>query len=435
MRGWLDLLILFFCCVIEIFLLYDFFNSFFEVKIKRNYVRIVCIGITCVLYLINMFQNNMLNLLLIPIVLWLFVTILFDAKLGIRFVYFIMAYIVMIGVEFLYIILSNTTTALLEKTGLISGSEYLWQLLLIKFLNYIVFIVLKQMSFKSKKRMTNKLFLIYLCVSVSTLGTMLTVFYSGIDIGRNIVLKILMTLFFGCMIAGNMVLFYAFQNYTEILSENSKQELELLYQRAEVERLTKIAEWNNNYNEIVHNTSHYLKVIGQLAYERKNDEICKLVDKLNGKLNREEICEYSNNKMLNIILSEYSAKAESAGVVFDVYVEPGCTLNHVQDVDLITMIGNLLDNAILAASKKEKDSSVIVRIFMQKDGKLCVIKVVNDFVEKLKEVKGKLISTKKEAGVHGIGLSSISKIAEKYNGYLECYIIDEKFNAVVVLAV
>lgn len=435
MRGWLDLLILFFCCVIEIFLLYDFFNSFFEVNIKRNYVRIVCIGITCVLYLINMFQNNMLNLLLIPIVLWLFVTILFDAKLGIRFVYFIMAYIVMIGVEFLYIILSNTTTALLEKTGLISGAEYLWQLLLIKFLNYIVFIVLKQMSFKSKKRMTNKLFLIYLCVSVSTLGTMLTVFYFGIDIGRNIVLKILMTLFFGCMIAGNMVLFYAFQNYTEILSENSKQELELLYQRAEVERLTKIAEWNNNYNEIVHNTSHYLKVIGQLAYERKNDEICKLVDKLNGKLNREEICEYSNNKMLNIILSEYSVKAESAGVVFDVYVEPGCALNHVQDVDLITMIGNLLDNAILAASKKEKDSSVIVRIFMQKDGKLCVIKVVNDFVEKLKEVKGKLISTKKEAGVHGIGLLSISKIAEQYNGYLECYIIDEKFNAVVVLAV
>lgn len=283
--------------------------------------------------------------------------------------------------------------------------------------------------------MTNKLFLIYLCVPVSTLGTMLTVFYSGIDIGSNMVLKILMTLFFGCMIAGNMLLFYAFQKYTENLSEKSKQELEILYQRGEVERLTKIAEWNDNYNEIVHNTSHYLKVIGQLAYERKNDEICKVVDKLNGKLNREGIFEYSNHKMLNIILSEYSVKAESAGAVFDVYVEPGCILNHIQDVDLITMLGNLLDNAILAASKKKKDSSVVVRIFMQKDGKLCVIKVVNDFVEKVQEVGGRLISTKKEAGVHGIGLASVSKIAEQNNGYLEHYIIDGKFNAVVVLLV
>ena len=268
-------------------------------------------------------------------------TILFDSKLGIRFVYFIMAYIVMIGVEFLYIVLSNTTTRLLAKTGLIPVSEYLWQLLLIKFLNYIVFIVLKQMSAKSKNRMTNKLFLIYMCVPISTLGTMLTVFYSGIDVSCNVVLKILMTVFFVCMIAGNMVLFYAFQKYTENLSENSRQQIELLYQKAEVDRLTKIAEWNDNYNEIVHNTSHYLKVIGQLAYEGKNDEICKVVDKINGKLIRKEICEYSNNKMLNIILSEYSIKAKSAGVDFDVYVEPGCILNHIQDVDLITMLGNL----------------------------------------------------------------------------------------------
>lgn len=435
MMGWLDLLILFFCCIIEVFLLYDYFYNFFEIKIKRKHIKIVCAGTIGTIFFVNMLQSNMLNLILVPIVLWFFVTVLFDSKVGIRFVYFIMAYIVMIGVEFLYIVLSNTTTALLAKTGLIPVSEYLWQLLLIKFLNYIVFIVLKQMATKSKSGITNKLFLIYLCVPVSTLGTMLTVFYSGIDVGSNVVLKILMTLFFVCMIAGNMILFYAFQKYTENLNENSKQQLELLYQRSEVERLTKIAEWNDNYNEIVHNTAHYLKVIGQLAFGGKNDEICKVVDKLNGKLNREEISEYCNHKMLNIILSEYSIKAESVGVVFDAYVEPGCILNHIQDVDLITMLGNLLDNAVLAASKKEKDTSVVVRIFMQKEGKLCVIKVVNDFVEKIQEVKGRLISTKKEAGMHGIGLVSISKIAEQNNGYLEHYIIDGKFNAVVVLAV
>lgn len=435
MMGWLDLLILFFCCIIEVFLLYDYFYNFFEIKIKRKHIKIVCAGTIGTIFFVNMLQSNMLNLILVPIVLWFFVTVLFDSKVGIRFVYFIMAYIVMIGVEFLYIVLSNTTTALLAKTGLIPVSEYLWQLLLIKFLNYIVFIVLKQMATKSKSGITNKLFLIYLCVPVSTLGTMLTVFYSGIDVGSNVVLKILMTLFFVCMIAGNMILFYAFQKYTENLNENSKQQLELLYQRSEVERLTKIAEWNDNYNEIVHNTAHYLKVIGQLAFEGKNDEICKVVDKLNGKLNREKISEYCNHKMLNIILSEYSIKAESVGVVFDAYVEPGCILNHIQDVDLITMLGNLLDNAVLAASKKEKDTSVVVRIFMQKEGKLCVIKVVNDFVEKIQEVKGRLISTKKEAGMHGIGLVSISKIAEQNNGYLEHYIIDGKFNAVVVLAV
>ena len=40
--GWLDLLILFFCCVIEVFLLYDYFNNFFESKLKRKYIKILC---------------------------------------------------------------------------------------------------------------------------------------------------------------------------------------------------------------------------------------------------------------------------------------------------------------------------------------------------------------------------------------------------------
>lgn len=39
MMGWLDLFILFFNCVIEVFLLYDYFNNFFEVAIKENILK------------------------------------------------------------------------------------------------------------------------------------------------------------------------------------------------------------------------------------------------------------------------------------------------------------------------------------------------------------------------------------------------------------
>ena len=102
--GWLDLLILFFCCIIEVFLLYDYFYNFFEIKIKRKYIKIVCAGTIGTIFFVNMLQSNMLNLIFVPMVLWIFVTVLFDSKLGIRFVYFIMAYIVMIRVEFLYIV-------------------------------------------------------------------------------------------------------------------------------------------------------------------------------------------------------------------------------------------------------------------------------------------------------------------------------------------
>lgn len=433
--DWLDTLIIFLCCIIEVFLLYDYFANFFEIKIKDRYKEMSCIGTIGAIFAINLLNNNILNLLFVPVVLWTFVTVVFDAKMGIRVGYFILAYSVMIGVEFLYIILSNATSKILTNNGLIPVSEYLWELLVIKFLNYIAFLILKQSSSKSKSRITNKLFLIYLCLPISSLGTMLTVFYSGIDVESNNVLKALMTLFFVFVIVENMLLFYAFQKYTENLSENAKQQLELLYQKAEVERLTKNSELNDDYNEMVHNASHYLKVIGQLAYENNCDEISRIIEKLNGRLNRESVYEYSNHKMLNMILSEYFSKAQKADINFDTYVEPGCVLSRIQDVDLITMLGNILDNALLAASNRGAGSTVKVRIFMQKDGKLCVIKVANDFLGKLKAAEGKLLSTKKEKGIHGIGLSSVSKIAEQYDGYLEHYDEGEVFFTIIVFPV
>lgn len=433
--NWLDKLIMFLACGAEVFMLFDYFKNFFELKIKREYVKWLCVGTVGILFLINILQSSIANLLLVPILLWIFVAVMFDAKLGVKIGYFVLAYTIMVGVEFLYAILSETTAEILSRNGLTQVSEYTWQLIFVKFLNYMVFLVLKQTSTKSKKRMTNSLFITYLCVPLSTIGMMLAVFYSGINLDENNLLKIVMTIFFVCMIVGNMLFFYAFQRYTENLSESCQQQIELVRQKAEIERLTQKIGLNDDFDEILHNITHYLKVIGELAYENKNHEICNIVESINGKMNRQSICEYSHHKMLNAVLSEYSNKAAKAGVHFDVYVEPGCVFDHIQDIDFVVMVGNILDNALCASSKKEDDASIIVRAFMQKDGKLCVIKVINDFVGELKIDNGKLLSTKNEVGIHGIGLTSVSKAAEKYGGYLEYYIENFMFNTVLVFPI
>lgn len=431
----LDKIIVFFVCIVEVFMLFDYFKNFFDIKLKRKYVRVYCIGTVLILFMVNILQNSIINLIVVPILLWMFVTILFEAKYEIRFCYFMIAYTVMIGVEFLYIILSETTVEILSKTGMVYVSTYTWQLIFIKFLNYIVFLILKQSSTQSKKKMINKLFLIYLCIPITTVGTMLTVFYSGINFDKNILSKVLMTFFFSCMLVGNMLFFYAFQKYAENLSETHQQQVELIYHKAEIKRLTQILELNQNFNQALHDTSHYLKVIRELAYENKNHEICDMVERISGKLKRENIYEYSHHKILNVILSEYNDKAQKLGIDFDAYVEPGCILEQIQDIDLITMLGNMLDNAVYAASQKEGDASISVRVFMQKNGKLCIIKVINDFIGELKENNGRLLSTKKETGIHGIGMISISKIAEQYSGYLEYYVENLKFNAILVLPI
>lgn len=93
---------------------------------------------------------------------------------------------------------------------------------------------------------------------------------------------------------GNMVLFYSFQRYTENLSETAKQQIELQYKNAEIERLSKIIGMNEVYNETVHNLSHSLKVIDQLAVENDIGRIRTVVEELTGSLSLKKVSEYSN---------------------------------------------------------------------------------------------------------------------------------------------
>lgn len=433
----LDKVIMFIGCIIEIYLIFDFFDNFFSIRerwSKKN-IWIITSSTCLILFAINLFNNGFLNLIAVPILLWTFVTLVFESKLGVRLGYFITSYVVMIGVEFLYLIMSEATSGLVARTGLVLSSTHAWELILIKFLNYIVFSVLKQTSMKSKSRLPNGMFAAYMCLPVCTIGCMVTIFYSGVDFSGNYVPKLLMTIFFVCMLIGNILVFYAFQKHTEGLYKESEYQIEIMRQKAEIHRLNQITEMNENYKEMVHNTSHFLKVIGEMAAEKQNEEIYDLVKKVDGEFQKNIVKVYSNYKMLDTLLAENEAKAKKCGVSFDAYVEQGTDLDHISDIDMISMLGNLLDNAVIAASKKEQNSLVKVRIFMQNEGNICVMKIVNDYTEKLVIKDGKLLTTKKDGGLHGLGMISVNRTAEKYNGYLEYYTEEDKFVSVLVLPI
>ena len=432
--AWLDNMIIFFGCILEVFLIYDYFSNFFELKVDKRHIKTIAVSTCLLLFGINMIKNSYVNLICFPLLMWIFVSVLFEGKTGIRLGYFISAYVIMIGVEFLYIILSDTTLSMLGKTGVPDANDFGWQGIFVKFLNYIIFLLCKQTSGKSHSKMDNKLFYIYMLVPVSTLGTMITVFYSGVEYRGNTVLRTILTMFFIFMVVGNIVLFYAFQKHTEEVNEFARKEIELSNKNAEIDRLTKITELNDEYNETVHNMTHSLKLIEQLARENKVNDIIDAVESMTGKLVKRNAYEYSNCKILNTILSEYSDKAAGIRIKFDVYVEPGCIVKQIKDIDLVSMVGNILDNAFEAASKVD-DSSVVFRMFMHEKGKMCMIKVINDYDGELKEIDGKLQSTKKEAGIHGIGISSITRSAEKYNGVYCYYTENNKFHASLILPV
>ena len=76
----------------------------------------------------------------------------------------------------------------------------------------------------------------------------------------------------------------------------------------------------------------------------------------------------------------------------------------VSDMDMVCVLGNLIDNAIEAC---ETQSEKRIEIIVKEIKKLLIIKVINSYKGKLPD---KLSTTKKEKRFHGIGLKNVKSI-------------------------
>ena len=131
----------------------------------------------------------------------------------------------------------------------------------------------------------------------------------------------------------------------------------------------------------------------------------------------DHIPEYSitpicTNAVLNSIISYYKSTAETEGFTFKCNVKLPAVMN-VPDYDLVTILGNLLENALDAGRLLPKDKRLII-VNIGYSHKMLGITVYNSFDGTLLTEDGNFISTKHDHDA--LGLKSVKNIADKYNG-------------------
>ena len=70
---------------------------------------------------------------------------------------------------------------------------------------------------------------------------------------------------------------------------------------------------------------------------------------------------------------------------------------------------------------------------MRNNGAFLVLKIENNYEEMRIKKDGRFVSTKREDGLHGLGLRSVERIAKKNHGYLECNAEGKVFHTLLVL--
>lgn len=194
-------------------------------------------------------------------------------------------------------------------------------------------------------------------------------------------------------------------------------------------------ELHEEYDTFLHDMKHTMRAIAAFAREGEVDEIISLIDKLDislGKIEQRILC---SNKVLNALFSERMSYAEEAGVMLEYDIVEPLYFQDIDDVDLCSLVGNILDNAIEAEKQSAERAGIWFSMKMAKEGRHIIIQVENSYDENEENHKGKIIGTGRVGAKHGIGLRNVRKIVRQYGGMIEDKKDDGRFRIKILLPV
>ena len=89
----------------------------------------------------------------------------------------------------------------------------------------------------------------------------------------------------------------------------------------------------------------------------------------------------------------------------------------VSEIDLCTIIGNLLDNSMEAVMRQPEDTERFIRIFVGILKEHLYISVYNSTTGQAGKIRNHYVSEKNDKE-HGLGLGRVDSIVEKYKGFV-----------------
>ena len=194
---------------------------------------------------------------------------------------------------------------------------------------------------------------------------------------------------------------------------------------AQIEAENKALEYQNQLNlnyfselkenetelrKIKHDISGCLETMKEIIYTEKDTEKAQhFFDELSMTLGNITTGFYCKNSLINAIIISKSKICDKQGIRLSAEIKIPEALN-ISDTDICRILVNMLDNAIEANEKEEKNKFIDLSI-KENDG-FIYLSTRNPF-------SGENIgsTTKENKKEHGYGLRILNDIAQKYNGY------------------
>lgn len=209
---------------------------------------------------------------------------------------------------------------------------------------------------------------------------------------------------------------------------NAKSELELLQRQSDAQYryYEELEEKYQESRKIIHDMRNHLLALEQLyqVQEQENGAAGQYASDLHQMLNKLGQSYYTDNRILNVILNDKHKQADKYGIEMEIQIGD-VELSEIKDVDITTIFGNILDNAIEAArlaTLEKKQSYIKVKADRFRD--FTVISIHNTVTEQdYGEFKGH----------KGIGLRNVQKVLDAYGGGIKVERLKEEFHISITI--
>ena len=226
-----------------------------------------------------------------------------------------------------------------------------------------------------------------------------------------------------------IILFFSFQLYAQ-----NETTIRLLQQQqnkieTDIQYYNILEKQNNDLRIYAHDAKKHLNIIRSL---NANPEIDTYIKEMEQNLETYSRVSHSGNRYLDVILDKYLTECILYDIDFQ-YDVGSNNLTGIEQYDIVTILGNLLDNAVEGALRS-KDKHITFETDFRNNYSVIIISNSCDISPQYDEEKN-LITTKEQKNIHGIGIKSVKKAVKKLDGAMDIEYDEQKrqFTVTVIL--
>lgn len=184
---------------------------------------------------------------------------------------------------------------------------------------------------------------------------------------------------------------------------------------------------------LAHDFKNHILAINQLIQEGRNEEALEYITTYNNETLKVNRRIESGCKIIDIIVNCKIAEAVEKEINFTYEIESIGEID-IPDIDVCTLLANLLDNAI-EANEQIGDGNRWIYLKIKRKNDMLLIWVENLIAKGLIN-KDNFFETSKENKIfHGLGIKSIDNVIQKYGGYKEFDIQENKFQIYISIPI